>query len=47
MYMSKNINEEIEDKDHFNSILNSNNVKVDGNNVIISTEDGIYIYLIK
>ena len=25
----------------------SNNVKVDGNNVIISTEDGIYIYLIK
>ena len=25
----------------------SNNVKVDGNNLIISTEDGIYIYLIK
>ena len=25
----------------------SNNVKVDGNNVIISTEDGLYIYLIK
>ena len=24
----------------------SNNVKVDGNNLIISTEDGIYIYLI-
>jgi len=25
----------------------SNNVKVDGNNLIVSTEDGIYIYLIK
>ncbi len=25
----------------------SNNVKVDGNNLIVSTEDGIYIYIIK
>ena len=25
----------------------SNNVKVDGNNLIVSTEDGLYIYLIK
>ena len=25
----------------------SNNVKVDGDNLIISTEDGIYLYLIK
>ena len=25
----------------------SNNVKVDGNNLIVSTEDGLHIYLIK
>ena len=25
----------------------SNNVRVDGNNLIVSTEDGIYVYLIK